>query len=152
MKTLLFLLLTLNISASAQDDTALRRKEFNLEDGLAIQGFDPISYFSLGKGTKGKKEFRLTYKGASYYFTSANNRDKFRQTPEKYEPQYGGWCAYAMGANAEKVEIDPETFKIVGGKLFLFYNAYFNNTLKKWNMDEVKLKNKADINWGKAFQ
>jgi len=64
------------------------------------------------------------------------------KNPAGYEPQYGGWCAYAMGANGEKVEIDPGTFKIVDGKLNLYYNAFFNNTLKSWNKDEVNLKKK----------
>ena len=69
--------------------------------------------------------------------------------PEKYEPAYGGWCAYAMGNSSEKVEVDPETFKIIGGKLYLFYNFYFNNTLKSWNKNETGLKTKADGNWNK---
>jgi hypothetical protein len=56
-----------------------------------------------------------------------------------------------MGSNAEKVEINPETFKIMDGKLYLFYNAYFNNTLKSWNKDEVNLKKKSDSNWKKII-
>jgi hypothetical protein len=56
-----------------------------------------------------------------------------------------------MGAKGEKVEVDPETFKIVNGKLFLFYNAYFNNTLKSWNKDEANLNRKADANWKKII-
>jgi hypothetical protein len=75
------------------------------------------------------------------------NRDAFIKNPAAYEPQYGGWCAYAMGASGEKVEIDPETFKVADNKLYLFYNAYFNNTLPKWNKDEKNLKSKADQNW-----
>ena len=75
----------------------------------------------------------------------------FIKSPSSYEPQYGGWCSYAMGSTGEKVEIDPETFKIVDGKLNLFYNAYFNNTLKSWNKDEVNLKRKADGNWKKLI-
>jgi hypothetical protein len=57
-----------------------------------------------------------------------------------------------MGASAEKVEVDPETFKIVNGKLYLFYNKYFNNTLTKWNKDEDRLKKQADANWSKLTQ
>lgn len=75
----------------------------------------------------------------------------FLKNPASYEPQYGGWCAYAMGANGEKVEINPETFKIVDGKLNLYYNAFFNNTLKSWNKDEGNLKKKADANWKKII-
>ena len=75
----------------------------------------------------------------------------FKASPAKYEPQYGGWCAYAMGATNEKVEIDPETFKIINGKLYLFYHSWTNNTLKTWNKDEGNLKPKADVNWTKTF-
>ena len=71
------------------------------------------------------------------------------KNPTYFEPQYGGWCAYAMGSKGEKIAIDPETFKIVEGKLYLFYNAYFNNTLKIWNKDELSFKKKADLNWKK---
>jgi hypothetical protein len=82
-------------------------------------------------------------------FPSAQNRDLFKADPARYKPQYGGWCAYAMGASGEKVEVDPETFKVLNGKLYLFYNKYFNNTLKSWNKDEPELKKKADANWMK---
>jgi hypothetical protein len=70
---------------------------------------------------------------------------------KKYEPQYGGWCAYAMGSTGEKVEIDPETFKIENGNLYLFYHTWTNNTLNKWNKEEMKLKAKADKNWQNIF-
>ena len=122
--------------------------EYNLEKGLAIQGYDPVAYFG-NKALKGDKKFSATHQGATYSFSSEQNRKAFLQNPSKYEPQYGGWCAYAMGATGEKVEIDPKTFKIVDGKLYLFYNAYFNNTLVLWNKDEANLKKKADAQWKK---
>ena len=77
------------------------------------------------------------------------NKEEFRKSPARYEPEYGGWCAYAMGAKGEKVAVDPGTFKIVNNKLYLFYNKFFNNTLKDWNKDEANLKTKADASWGK---
>ena len=87
------------------------------------------------------------YKGITYLFSSAANREVFKANPEKWEPQYGGWCAFAMGSSGEKVEVDPETYKITDHKLYLFYNSFFNNTLPKWNRDETNLKNRADKNW-----
>lgn len=124
------------------------KKQWNIpRSGLAIEGFDPVAYFTAGKAIEGKKEFAVSESGATYYFSSAQNRDKFKADPAKYQPQYGGWCAYAMGASGEKVEVDPETFKVLGGKLYLFYNKYFNNTLKTWNKDEPGFKRKADANW-----
>jgi len=149
---LLFSVITLG-TASAQDQTGLRKKQYNLDNsGLAIKGYDPVAYFTAQKALEGKSEFTLTYQGVTYHFASAQNRDLFKGSPAKYEPQYGGWCAYAMGATGEKVDIDPGTFKLLNGKLYLFYNALFNNTKKTWNKDENNLKNKADANWAKLYR
>jgi YHS domain-containing protein len=146
--TLTFLFFTL-LGFTGITQTATRQKEYNLEKGLAIQGYDPVSYFTAHKAIKGKKELAASFEGVIYYFSSAANKDAFVKNPRKYEPQYGGWCAYAMGATGEKVEIDPETFKILDGKLYLFYHTWSNNTLPKWNKDEVKLKANADKVWQK---
>jgi YHS domain-containing protein len=140
------------LSSFGQNAEALRKKQFNLEDGKAIEGYDPVAYFKLNKAVKGKKEFTAIQQGVNYYFSSAENRDEFKKNPSKYEPQYGGWCAYAMGSKGEKVSIDPETFKIIDSKLYLFYNSFFNNTLKSWNKDESNLKTKADANWLKIYR
>ncbi len=131
--------------------TAQRTKEFNLEKGVAIQGYDPVAYFLQNKAVKGNKQFIALADGVTYNFSNAANKDLFIKDYKKYEPQYGGWCAYAMGATNEKVEIDPETFKIVNGKLYLFYHSWVNNTLNKWNKDESDLKAKADKNWMAIF-
>jgi YHS domain-containing protein len=121
-------------------------KHFNLENGLAIQGYDPVAYFN-NKAVQGDKKIISTFRGAIYSFSTKENKKSFELNPSKYEPQYGGWCAFAMGDNGKKVAVDPETFKIIDGKLYLFYNAYFNNTLKSWNKDEINLKSKANKNW-----
>jgi YHS domain-containing protein len=137
-------------SVSAQQTPAVRKQQYNLEkSGLAIQGYDPVAYFTSHKAIEGKIDITTVYNGITYRFTTTQNRDAFTTNPAKYEPQYGGWCAYAMGAKGEKVEIDPETFKIVDGKLFLFYNRLFNNTLTSWNKNEGPLKTNADKNWTK---
>jgi YHS domain-containing protein len=115
-------------------------------DGLAVEGYDLVSYF-MGKPVEGNKKFSVTFKSANYYFSSEANKKLFISNPSKYLPQYGGYCAYAMGLDGSLVEIDPETFKIIDGKLYLFYNAYFNNTKTKWDKDEKNLKAKADRNW-----
>jgi YHS domain-containing protein len=144
----ILLLAVLSVTTYAQNN---RAAQFNLDKKVALQGYDPVAYFVQKKAIKGKKELATTYEGVIYYFSSAANKETFAKNPGGYEPQYGGWCAYAMGSAGEKVEIDPETFKIVDGKLFLFYNAYFNNTLKSWNKDETNLKRKADANWKKII-
>ena len=147
--SILVLLISIITQVTAQT-TEVRKKEYNLEKtGLAIQGYDPVAYFVSNKAIEGKKDIATVYNGVTYQFATTQNRDAFKANPAKYEPQYGGWCAYAMGAKGEKVEIDPETFKVVNGKLFLFYNKYFNNTLKSWNKDETNLHVSADKNWTK---
>jgi len=140
------------ISFASYGQTQLRKKHFNQEKNIAIQGYDAVAYFTKGKAIEGLKEFAAIADGITYYFSTAANKDLFLKDYKKYEPQYGGWCAYAMGANGEKVEVDPETFKIVGGKLYLFYHSFINNTLPKWNADEIALKIKADKNWTNIFR
>ncbi len=133
--------------ANAQNASTLRQKQFNLSNFVAIEGYDPVAYFTLNKAVKGSSKISQLVDGVIYYFSTEGNKALFNKDRVKYQPQYGGWCAYAMGAKGEKVEIDPKTFKIVDGKLYLFYNAYFNNTLTSWNKDEKNLKAKADKNW-----
>jgi YHS domain-containing protein len=150
MKKLSIILFVAVLSLPTFAQTAAKRaKEYNLENKVALQGYDPVAYFIQKKALKGKTTLATTYEGVVYYFATQTNKEAFVKTPSSYEPQYGGWCAYAMGSSGEKVEIDPETFKILDGKLYLFYNAYFNNTLKSWNKDEVNLKKKAETNWKK---
>lgn len=148
-KTLIIVVvLFLSLNAFAQS-SAKRLKEFNLENKIAVQGHDPVSYFTDKKAVKGKSSLSVSHEGVVYHFSSQKNKDLFLKNPAKYEPQYGGWCAFAMGDYGEKVEVDPQTFKIIDGKLYLFYNAYFNNTLRSWNKNEANLKRKADVNWQK---
>lgn len=118
-------------------------------DNLALEGYDPVVYLKEKKAIEGKSSITAQHDGVNYRFASAANKNIFLASPSMYLPQYGGWCAYAMGAKGEKVEVDPETFKIVDGKLYLFYNKFFNNTLETWNKNEPSLKASADKNWTK---
>jgi YHS domain-containing protein len=144
-------LVLVGFMAFSQDDAALRKKQYNLDNGVAISGYDPVSYFTQAKAVKGNKDLAVVDNGVTYYFSSASDKEEFKKNPSKYEPQYGGWCAYAMGKDGSKVEIDPETFKIINGKLYVFYNKFFNNTMKSWNKDETKLHQQADANWQKIY-
>lgn len=148
---LLSAMMTLSVSY-AQDITIGRKNNFNLnDDNVAIKGYDPVAYFKSNSAVKGKSDLSVYHQGVIYYFSSIENKEEFKKKPSKYEPEYGGWCAYAMGAKAEKVGINPETFKILNGKLYLFYNRGGNNTLPKWNNDESNLRNHADANWKEIF-
>ncbi len=116
-----------------------------------MEGYDPVSYFEQ-KPAEGRDDFRLSYRGVIYRFSSRDNLNRFKASPEKYEPAYGGWCAFAMGESGEKVKIDPETYTILDGKLYLFYNFWGNNTLEDWKKNEKKLKEAGDRNWVKIVQ
>lgn len=126
----------------------VRIKNYNLKKGIALSGYDPVSYFN-DRPKEGKADLNYTFKGVTYLFASTANLDTFKKHPEGFEPTYGGWCAYAMGDNGDKVKIDPKTYKIVGGKLYLFYNFHDTNTLVPWNKNEGSLKQHADVNWKK---
>jgi YHS domain-containing protein len=151
MKTKILILMALffSLTTFAQSESK-RTANFNLEKKVALQGYDPVSYFITGKASKGKSSITATYEGVVYHFSSEATKEAFLKNPSAYEPQFGGWCAFAMGDSGEKVTINPETFKIIDGKLYLFYNAFFNNTLKSWNKDEANLKAKAITNWKKT--
>jgi YHS domain-containing protein len=152
MKKFILVLLLGVSSVLLSQNTSERTKHFNLGKDIAINGYDPVAYFTSNKALKGNDKFLTNYMGITYQFTSKLNKEYFIKNPTKYEPQYGGWCAYAIGEKSEKVKINPETFKIIDGKLYLFYNAYFNNTLKTWNKNEDKLITKANSNWTKILK
>ena len=107
-------------------------------------GYDVVSYLESEKATKGDKDITADYDGATYRFHSEENKKLFLASPERFVPAYGGWCAYAM-AKDTKYDINPKTFKIIDGKVYLFYKGFWSNTLKKWNKEgEDVLKPKAD--------
>jgi len=144
---ILLLLLTISgISVLAQ--VAIEEKTLNLEKGIGLKGYDVVSYFN-GEPRVGESSISKQYEGVWYRFKNQDNLNTFSQNPEKYIPTFGGYCAYAMGERGALVDIDPESFKIINGALYLFYNSYFNNTLKKWNKDEANLLKKAISNWTK---
>lgn len=123
--------------------------DYNVEDGYIAEGYDVVAYFD-NRVSEGSSQYVLLYKGAKYKFSSTENKAKFKSNPSMYAPQYGGWCAYAMGSKGEKVTIDPETFEIRGGKLYLFYNSWGNNTKEDWKSEgPEKLQKQADQNWAK---
>jgi YHS domain-containing protein len=124
-----------------------QKGELNLKKGLAVDGYDVVAYFE-GTAKEGSKELTSEHEGATYRFSSKENKQKFDKNPESYLPQYGGYCAYAVAKDQGKVSIDPETFEVRDGKLYLFYNKLFTNTLKSW-LEEgpEKLQKLADKKW-----
>jgi YHS domain-containing protein len=145
--SVLLLALCISVSAAAQSENAQRLRNFNLTDnGIGIRDFDPVSYFK-GKPAKGDEKFRTSYKGITYYFVNNENVEEFKKSPGKYEPAYGGWDAYSMAVDGQRVKVDPTTYKIIDGRLYLFYNFSGKNYLTAWNKNEKKLKEAADKHW-----
>lgn len=136
----------LSLMATAQPEEASRRRNFNTENGIAMREFDAVSYFK-GRPLKGNSKFYHQHKGITYYFANQENLDEFKKSPDKYEPAYGGWCAYTVALNGDRVKINPATYKIIDGRLYLFYNFNSDNRLIKWNKEEKRLKAAANNNW-----
>lgn len=142
-----FVGICLSIVVKAQADEPGRRRNFNTENGVALREFDAVSYFNSSRPLKGNSKLYHNYKGITYYFVNEDNLQEFKKNPDKYEPAYGGWCAYTVASNGERVKVNPVTYKIVNGKLHLFYNYNSDNRLTKWNKEEKKLIPAANRNW-----
>lgn len=127
----------------------LERAQYNIPKpgAAAVDGYDVVEYFQSQRPTKGDEKIIARYHGVTYRFSSESNRAAFRADPQRFLPTYGGWCASAMGAKGEKVEIDPTNFKIKDGRLHLFYKSFFANALNDWNKHEVEWEPAADANW-----
>ncbi len=151
--SLTFVALIATVALSAQDvSDEARQSNFSLGRGeLAISGYDPVSYWNVKGPTKGEKKITATHKGIVYRFTNKENKSLFLSNPSKFEPQYGGWCAWAM-IDGDRTKPDPKSFKIVDDKLYLFYDGLFGDTRALWNKRiqtdaESKLIQSADNEW-----
>jgi YHS domain-containing protein len=111
--------------------------------GSAIEGYDPVAYFEEGKPVEGDSDYTHEWMGATWYFASAANRDLFAADPEKYAPQYGGYCAWAV-ANGYTAKIDPQAWTVVDDRLYLNYSL---DVQKQWQQDVPGNITKADANW-----
>jgi YHS domain-containing protein len=138
MKSILFLAVMIcSVSVSAQ------KSEVFIKNGAAIRGYDAVAYFTAGKPVKGDAKFAHSWRGAAWQFSSARNLELFKANPEKYAPQYGGYCAYGM-AKGYKATTEPDAWSIVGGKLYLNYDLDIQKT---WNKDQPGYIKKAEVNW-----
>ena len=145
----------LGTAAPAGDTTGARARnvdEWNVgKDRLAIQGYDPVAYFPEegGVATKGDERFTLRVGGSVYRFSSAAHLEKFRADPSRYQPSHGGWCSYAM-LEGDKVQVDPKSFIVKDGRLFLFYKGLLGDTRAKWlKADQATETKTADAMWKK---
>jgi YHS domain-containing protein len=116
----------------------------NLEkSGRALQGYDPVAFFTKGKPVKGDPNISSKINGATYYFASVEDKQLFDKTPAKYVPQFGGYCAYGV-SKGDLVKIEIDAFQIVEGRLLLQYDKGIRD---KFNKDTKGNLQTADANW-----
>jgi YHS domain-containing protein len=138
MKTVyVIVILLLSFRAYAQ------KAEVFQKDGFAIRGYDPVSFFKEDGPMKGDEKFSYEWREARWLFSSGANLELFRSDPEKYAPQYGGYCAYGM-ADGHKAPTEPDTWTVIEGRLYFNYNR---KVKELWVKDTKGFIEKADINW-----
>lgn len=124
--------------------SALASPVFASEDNTAINGYDTVAYFTEQEAIKGVKDHTYEWNGATWRFVSKQHLEAFRNNPEKYAPQYGGYCAWGLAAKNKLFPIDPESWKVVAGKLYLNYDA---KVQERWLANTSHFISKADSNW-----
>ncbi len=121
------------------------------KDGIANSGYDVVNYFVANSAERGSKDYSTKHAGAIYYFINAENLKTFENSPMKYLPQFDGYCAFAVAKMNQKVPVDPKTFRVDDGKLYLFYNDFWEgkpfNTIVPWLNNESELEQLANANW-----
>ena len=142
-------LVLLLLTACGGDDS--NKPAIFAEDNVALAGYDPVAYFTLGKATVGNAAIQAVYQDVTYHFSSEEHRALFEAQPEKFVPAYGGWCAYAVAENAFKMEPDPTNWQIQDEKLLLFYEDFWTELqggLKsEWNAAPQEFEQRATANW-----
>ncbi|MCG8577872.1 MAG: hypothetical protein MI810_23540 [Flavobacteriales bacterium] len=148
MKNTIKLIIAAVVLLSSSISLAQDKKANNIDNSnIALQGYSPVSYLDLGLAQKGLKEFKSEYQKVIYYFTSAEQKAKFDKNPEKYLPQYGGYCAFGVYAGA-KFRVDPNKFIVEDGKYYLFlYNIELDAQQLWLNEKHEDLVKKANENW-----
>lgn len=123
-----------------------QQDEIYAKDGIAINGYDAVAYFTNGKPVKGNETYSVEWKGAKWYFANKSNADLFKKSPEKFAPQYGGYCAYGC-SRGYKAKTSPDAWTIADGKLYLNYDI---SVRAIWDKDRQNYIRKADRNWPKV--
>ena len=138
-----------HVSAQAASGKPVQARFDTIGLGVALGGYDPVSYFPEGGG-KPEKGFVLRdfkYEGVTYRFNSDANRERFRANPGRYVPAYNGWCAWAMAESGNKVDVEPTAYEIYNGKLYVFYDHADLSTHDLWLKDPKGMVERADAKW-----
>lgn len=131
-----------SVSVFAQSKT-----EYNIDDSkIALQGYSPVSYVDLNLAQRGDKDFMSERGGVKYFFVNAEQKKTFDANPEKYMPQFGGYCATGIAVGA-KFRVDPNKFLVDNGKLYLFLNSIEVDAKQLWMADKKGMTKKAYANW-----
>ncbi len=152
---MMFCLLLANLigaQASASDHAAktnLQQQHNLMGENVGLASYDPVAYFPEGGGkpARGLISIAHQYEGVTYRFSSPENLNRFKQNPAKYLPAYGGWCAWAVAELGKRVDIDPESFVIKDGKLYVFYRDPALDTRSLWQKDVAGFVQKGDAKW-----
>jgi YHS domain-containing protein len=144
MKYFLILLMSLGSFAQVQ---AQKDAVYSTKNG-AIKGYDPVAYFTDGKPVKGLDSIALNWQGATWHFANSHHRELFIAEPEKYAPQFGGWCAYGW-SKGYPAKIEPEAWSIVDNKLYLNYNLEVRDD---WEKKRAEYIQKAEMSYQKVFK
>ncbi len=126
---------------------AQKNKIYSTKDG-AIKGYDPVAYFIKGEAIQGNPSISLKWNDATWFFSSHGNKNAFASKPEKYAPQFGGYCSYAV-SQGRTYSSSPEAWKIVSGKLYLNYSEKIK---QKWEANQTKYIQQARANWPKVIE
>jgi len=143
------MVLALGSFASVEAEAARNVAKYNIQDGLGLKGYDPVAVFPEGggKAMPGKAELRIDHERVTYFFATPENMKLFAQNPDKYEPTYGGWCAFAMGRKVgepTKVDIIPTIFTLNGNRAHYFFS---NRVKRDFDADVAGFESRADANW-----
>ena len=139
----LFSLLVSGAVLAASTAWAAQPTIYTPGDGLAVTGYDPVAYFTESRPVEGSAEHSLDWQGATWHFATAESRDRFKADPERYAPQFGGYCAWAV-SQGYTASADPQAWKIVDGKLYLNYSL---DVQKTWEQDVPGNIAKGEANW-----
>jgi YHS domain-containing protein len=137
----LFLMAALLLGATAA--VAQSAASFNLDNGVAIEGYDPVAYFTENAAVPGDPDISTTHNGVTYYFSTEEHRELFSDDPDRYVPAYGGWCAFAA-ARGRLADINPEQFVVHEGTLYLNYSGWINRRFVNQLEENIE---QATANW-----
>jgi len=136
-------LVLFSVGALVTSCASYSSRYYKSSEDLALEGYDPVAYFTEGSPSRGDPQYRLEWMGATWQFTSREHLGLFRADPERYAPQFGGYCAWGI-AKDRLIKVDPEVWSIVNGNLYLNFNAKIQ---EDWFANQKEYLREAQANW-----